>query len=156
MTGRPADAAPVDGSGALRGSERSYGRVARAFHWTTAAPFLCVYCAVYYRHRFTDRRTPANWTAPQFHLSFGISISGLTTLRVTWMLVDRRPAPEPDTKLAQRAAHMGHLLLYAVLIVMPGPAISARRCRPNGSSCSTSPCSRTRAPLPRWSGEGWA
>jgi cytochrome b561 len=103
----------------LKNTELNYGRIARILHWLTAALFLGAYVAVYFRHWFTEPRTPANWTALQLHLSFGISIAVLVALRVVWSLANVRPRPEPGGRLAHLAAHGGHLALYAVLIVMP-------------------------------------
>lgn len=100
-------------------STSDYGRVAKWLHWTTAALFLGSYCAVYFRHWFTEAQTPANWTALQLHLSFGITIAVIVALRVAWRLSQRQPAHEPGTRMEHRAAHAGHMALYAVMIIMP-------------------------------------
>ena len=41
----------------------------------TALLFLASYVSVYYRHWFTEDKTPENWTALQLHLSIGITIA---------------------------------------------------------------------------------
>ena len=53
----------------LKNTAQAYGSIAKWFHWTTAGLFLASYMAVYYRHWFTEEKTPENWTALQLHLS---------------------------------------------------------------------------------------
>lgn len=103
----------------LKNIELNYGRIARTIHWLTAVLFLGAYVTVYYRQWFTEPRTPENWTALQLHLSIGISIAVLVMLRIVWGMINIHPRPEPGGRLAQMAAHWGHLALYAILIVMP-------------------------------------
>lgn len=103
----------------LKNTADSYGRIAKWFHWTTAALFLAAYVSVYYRQWFTEKQTPENMTALQIHLSVGVSIAVIVALRVIWRLMNRSPADEPGTPLAHLAAHLGHLALYAVMIVAP-------------------------------------
>lgn len=103
----------------LKNSPTHYGKVARALHWLTALLFLLAYIAVYYRQWFTEARTPENWTALQLHLSFGMTIAVLVVLRLYWRLTNVQPAAEPGSALMHKAAHLEHLVLYGVLIVMP-------------------------------------
>ncbi|WP_020163342.1 cytochrome b [Methyloversatilis discipulorum] len=103
----------------LKNTADSYGRIAKWFHWTTAALFLAAYVSVYYRQWFTEKQTPENMTALQIHLSVGVSIAVIVALRVIWRLMNRAPADEPGTPLAHLAAHLGHLALYAVMVVAP-------------------------------------
>lgn len=103
----------------LKNTERNYGAIARFLHWSTALLFLGAYMAVYYRHWFTDKGTPENWTALQLHLSLGLSIAVLVVLRVIWTLSNKSPAHEPGSRWAHLAARLGHIALYGVLIVMP-------------------------------------
>ena len=104
---------------ALKNTKDNYGSIAKWFHWTIAALFLGSYCAVYFRHWFTQEKTPENWTALQLHLSFGITIAAVVTLRIIWRNFNQMPDQEPGTKLAHLAAHIGHYALYAVMILMP-------------------------------------
>lgn len=103
----------------LKNTELNYGRIARTLHWLTAVLFLGAYVTVYYRQWLTEPRTPENWTALQLHLSIGVSIAVLVVLRIVWGMMNIQPQPEPGGRLAQMAAHWGHLALYAILIVMP-------------------------------------
>lgn len=98
---------------------QNYGRVARWIHWATALLFLLAYCAVYYRHWFTEKQTPENLLALQLHLSAGISVGVIVVLRIVWRFMNVQPALEPAPLWQQRLAHFAHYLLYAVMILMP-------------------------------------
>jgi len=103
----------------LKNTAQSYGSIAKWFHWTTAGLFLASYMAVYYRHWFTEEKTPENWTALQLHLSIGVTIAVIVVLRILWKVLNQSPALEPGTRLQHLAAKSGHYALYAVIIVMP-------------------------------------
>lgn len=103
----------------LKNTAYNYGIVARSLHWVTAFLFLVSYCSVYYRHWFTEEKTPENWTALQLHLSIGISLAVVIMLRVIWRNINRVPTAEPGTPLEHMAAHVGHYILYAMMISMP-------------------------------------
>jgi cytochrome b561 len=103
----------------LKNTADSYGTIAKWMHWLTALLFLASYVSVYYRHWFTEDKTPENWTALQLHLSIGVTIGVLVMLRIVWKIMNRSPDPEPGTRLEQLAARMGHYALYAMMIVMP-------------------------------------
>ena len=103
----------------LHNTQTSYGAIAKWLHWSIALLFLCSYCSVYYRHWFTEEKTPENWLALQLHLSIGITIAVLVILRIIWRLLSRVPDPEPGPSWAHIAARLGHYLLYAAMILMP-------------------------------------
>ena len=103
----------------MRNTKHRYGTIAMSLHWIVAALFFGLYVSVYYRHWFTEYKTPENWTALQLHLSFGITVMAFVFLRVLYKLWDKSPEEEPGTKLEHLAAKAGHLALYAVMIAMP-------------------------------------
>ena len=103
----------------IKNTSQDYGTVAKWFHWLTALLFLLAYCAVYYRQWFTEEKTPENWTALQLHLSIGVTIAVIVILRIIWRCMNQNPDPAPGSRLEHLAAHIGHYLLYAVMIVMP-------------------------------------
>ena len=103
----------------LKNSVNNYGSIAKWLHWVTAVLFLGSYISVYYRHWFTEDKTPENWTALQLHLSIGITIAVVVSLRIIWRISNRAPDLEPGTKLEHLAAKTGHFALYAVMIIMP-------------------------------------
>lgn len=104
---------------ALRNTTTSYGSIAKFLHWFIALLFLAAYCAVYYRHWFTEPKTPPNMTALHLHLSFGISIGVFVLLRVIWRLSNPVPDEPPGSRKEHLAAKMGHIMLYIVMITMP-------------------------------------
>jgi cytochrome b561 len=103
----------------FKNTHQNYGLIAKIIHWLTALLFLGAYASVYYRHWFTDAKTPENWNALQIHLSFGITIGVLVLLRIIWRLMNTNPAEEAGTALEHRAAKLGHYALYAIMIIMP-------------------------------------
>lgn len=103
----------------IRNTPYQYGSIAKWLHWTTALLFLASYISVYYRHWFTEDKTPENWAALQLHLSIGISIAVIVALRIIWRITNRVPDLEPGTRWEHLAAHAGHYALYAVMIIMP-------------------------------------
>ena len=103
----------------FKNSQLAYGSIAKWLHWSIAILFLCSYVTVKYRHWFTEKDTPENWTALQLHLSVGITIGVLVLLRVIWRLMNRVPFEEPGNRLAHLAAKFGHYALYAMMIIMP-------------------------------------
>jgi cytochrome b561 len=92
--------------------------MAKWLHWLTALFFLGSYCAVYYRHWFTEKETPENWIALQLHLSIGITLAVIIVLRIIWRNMNPTPDPEPGTRIEHFAAHAGHMALYLVMVVM--------------------------------------
>ena len=102
-----------------KNTQRNYGVIAKWIHWSVALLFLGSYCTVYFRHWFTEEKTPENWTALQLHLSIGITIAAVVVLRIIWRNLNKTPNQEPGSKLAHTAAHLGHYALYAVMILMP-------------------------------------
>lgn len=103
----------------LKNTANSYGSVAKWIHWITAGLFLASYITVYYRHWFTETKTPENWTALQLHLSIGVTIGVVVLLRIVWRCMNREPEPEPGTRLEHLVAKSGHAMLYFVMILMP-------------------------------------
>lgn len=103
----------------LKNTAQNYGSIAKWLHWLTALLFLGSYCTVYYRHWFTEEKTPENWAALQLHLSIGVTIAVIVALRIIWRIYNIVPDPEPGTRLSHLAAHLGHYTLYAIMVIMP-------------------------------------
>ena len=103
----------------IKNTAENYGMIARTLHWLTALLFLGSYASVYYRHWFTEEKTPENWTALQLHFSIGVTVGVIVILRILWKLSNPSPELEPASRLQHLAAKMGHLALYAVMIIMP-------------------------------------
>ena len=103
----------------VKNTVNNYGSIAKWLHWVTAALFLGSYISVYYRHWFTEEKTPENWIALQLHLSIGVTIAVVVILRIIWRITNGVPDLEPGTRLEHLAAHAGHYALYAIMIIMP-------------------------------------
>ena len=103
----------------MKNTADSYGTIAKWLHWLTALLFLGSYSSVYFRHWFTEPKTPENMIAFQLHLSIGVSIAVIVILRIIWRLMNRTTDQEPGTPLEHRAAHAGRLALYAIMIILP-------------------------------------
>lgn len=99
-------------------AQTSYGGGARAFHWLTVALLLIIIpmglvMGDLPRGRLQD-------TLFVTHESLGLTVLGLTLLRLLWRLT--HPAPPPSSALSRleiKASGTVHALLYLVLIVMP-------------------------------------
>lgn len=98
---------------------QNYGRVARWLHWGTALLFLLAYCAVYYRHWFTEKETAENMIALHLHLSAGISVGVVVILRIIWRNMNVQPELDSAPRWQRIIAHIAHYTLYAVMILMP-------------------------------------
>lgn len=103
----------------FKNTHENYGLIAKIIHWLTALLFLGAYMSVYYRHWFTEAKTPENWNALQMHLSFGVTIGVFVLLKIIWRLMGTTPGEEPGTALEHKAARLGHYALYAIMIIMP-------------------------------------
>ena len=102
----------------LKNTAEAYGSIAKWFHWVTALLFFASYCTIYYREWFAESELE-NWSTIQLHLSIGITLGGLVTLRIIWRFLNRSPELEPGTKLQHITAQIGHYALYAIMIIMP-------------------------------------
>jgi cytochrome b561 len=96
----------------------SYGGGARAFHWLTVALLLVIIPL-----GLVMGSLPRGVVQNVFfitHESLGLTVLALTLARFAWRLGHSPPPPSADLSQIERAASGGvHLLLYAVLIVMP-------------------------------------
>ncbi|HIJ38250.1 MAG TPA: cytochrome b [Rhodospirillaceae bacterium] len=96
-----------------------YGTVAITLHWLTA---LAVAGLLVVGHVMTDLPNGASlkFVLYQWHKSVGITVLGLTLLRLAWRLV-HRPPPLPDEVAwwERKASALAHLALYAFLLGMP-------------------------------------
>jgi len=102
-----------------RNTNDRYGKLAMILHWTMALLFLGLYCSIYFRHWFTERKTDINWTALQTHMSLGVTMAVFVALRVAYKLWDKQPRDVPGSRLEHMASRGIHLALYAAMIVMP-------------------------------------
>ena len=98
-------------------SSGRYTRLAMLLHWLTAALVIGNVLIVW-----TVDFLPDDFARPMIdtHKSMGITVLGLSILRLLWRFGNPPPAfPDGYAKWEQRAAHAAHGLLYALLFLMP-------------------------------------
>jgi cytochrome b561 len=94
-----------------------YTRGAISLHWATAA-LICFNLAV----GFFMEGLRADWKAivVPLHISSGMTIFGLTLVRIVWRLSHAAPPFAADMPHWQRiSAHAAHGLIYLMMIAMP-------------------------------------
>jgi len=96
----------------------SYTRTAKILHWLIAIAILAM-LAIGWSFDFLPNGE-TKFFLFQLHKSIGITILLLSLVRLGWRLAHRAP-PLPASMPAweQKAAHIGHILLYVVMIGMP-------------------------------------
>ncbi|MDR3440155.1 cytochrome b [Telmatospirillum sp.] len=100
-------------------SQLRYDGVAIALHWLTAL-FIVGLLAVGLIMTDLPKGSALQFSFFQLHKSMGITVLGLTILRLAWRLAHRPPdLPETMTSWEKTAAHAGHLGLYALLFGLP-------------------------------------
>ena len=96
-----------------------YSFTLRVLHWLTA---LCMFAAIPLAWFMTTIGHPirSHYIWLNLHKSIGLTILLLTLIRLVTRLSGTAP-PLPDTipRFEQRLAHMGHGLLYLILLAMP-------------------------------------
>jgi cytochrome b561 len=105
--------------GMLANSETRYGTVALTLHWLIALGIIGMLTLGKYMHALPDTDA-SKFDLYQLHKSFGITILGLSVLRLVWRLVHRvPPLPAQMQGWERYAAHASHFLLYVLIIGIP-------------------------------------
>ncbi len=100
-----------------RSTATAWGAVTRLFHWGMLLLFVGIISVGYY---MTDLPLgPKKLKIYALHKSIGLTLLGLATLRLLWRLGERRPALPPMPAWQARAASGTHVLLYALMFVIP-------------------------------------
>lgn len=89
-----------------------------AIHWLTLFLFIAIYAAVL-AHEAFGRDDPMRATLMRLHMSLGMLSAMVLVLRLAAKLLGPRLAPEPGPVWMQRAARLGHLGLYVLMIGLP-------------------------------------
>lgn len=101
---------------ALQRSE-DYGSVAKLFHWTILALVAAQFAIGWLMPDIRRGMQPETWM--NLHLSVGLTILALMSLRALWRMVHGAPPPEASLPRWQRlAAGLVHLLLYVVVFAL--------------------------------------
>ncbi|HEY9111897.1 MAG TPA: cytochrome b [Rhodanobacteraceae bacterium] len=102
----------------LRGTERGWGALVRAFHWLIAVLILAQ--GIIGLTMVQMGLTPAKVRVFALHKSIGMTILALVLLRIAWRLTERRPLDPPETpRWQRRAARAAHLALYLLILAIP-------------------------------------
>jgi cytochrome b561 len=98
----------------LANTEKSYGLIARLFHWIMALLILAL--------------IPVGWYMAEnevydlypYHKAAGMLVLFLAVLRLLWTLTNKHPH-FPDTMIGinKAAAYIGHAVLYVLIFLMP-------------------------------------
>lgn len=97
-----------------------YGLVSRALHWGIAL-LMAWQAASALLHYFADD-TPVSDVFFASHMTIGVLLLVLTALRGVWGLVNATRRP-PHAHRLDRLAALGHLAIYAGMLVVPGVAL---------------------------------
>ena len=116
--GRP-DARTTDAAATAAPPHR-YDRIAAWLHWAIGVLLLIEIAFGLLLDEIAPRGTPARAGVINLHKSVGIVIGLLIVVRIAWRFA-HAPPPWPATMSIrrQRAAHVGHVLLYACMVVAP-------------------------------------
>jgi cytochrome b561 len=94
----------------------AYGRVARVFHWLTAALLLWQLSVAATMVRLPEGAWSHRLTS--WHEWTGVTILALVTARLVWRLIVP-PPPLEVAPLLRRGAHAVHAALYVLLFAIP-------------------------------------
>ncbi|WP_297351116.1 cytochrome b [Paraburkholderia sp.] len=101
------------------GTRDSYTRTAIAFHWLIALLIVCGFALGWV---MTDIPgfTPAKLRYFSWHKWIGVTVFGLSVLRILWRAThDAPPLPRRISSWQRGAAHFVHLLLYVLIVAIP-------------------------------------
>ena len=104
-----------------RDNEQGYGYVTRFLHWSMALLFLWQFTSGLLRVIVKDTDIATFFW--RTHHSIGFTLFLLVLIRGAWGLFNARHRPAHTRNLMGRAAQLGHLLLYVLMIVVPALAI---------------------------------
>ena len=97
-----------------------YSRVASLLHWFIGIALLAQISFGFLLDDLAPRGTPSRGAVINLHKSVGIVLGVLILLRLLWRLRHAPPAwPSTMSAVQRRAAHLGHVALYACMVVMP-------------------------------------
>lgn len=110
----------------MSGQER-YSRVAALLHWAIAAFIL-----FNLGFGFFMEDMPRGWKGVilPLHISSGVTVLGLTLLRILWRLTHRPPPLPPAPHWQHVAAHAAHASLYGLMLAMPLTGVAILSCHP--------------------------
>lgn len=106
----------------LVGTRISYGGLAQAFHWLTAALVLAAFLLAVGGPP-TRVYGASNAAALQLHESLGLAVFVLVIIRLVWRRFDEIPESPAMPLWMDLASKVAHWALYALLFAVPASAI---------------------------------
>ncbi|WP_110656586.1 cytochrome b [Salinicola halimionae] len=100
----------------LKDSPQRYGSVTRALHWLIALLVIAQLTSVF--SSFLWEHNVYSQLILPWHTTIGVSVLVVMALRTLWALSQLQQRPVHEGTL-QRLAVWGHVLMYALLILMP-------------------------------------
>lgn len=101
----------------LKNTETRYGVIAKSLHWLMALLIISIFALGLYMVELSyyDR-----WykDSLELHKSTGLLIALLWVLRLVWKHLNPAPRPLSQHVLEVRAAHLAHLALYVLIILI--------------------------------------
>jgi cytochrome b561/polyisoprenoid-binding protein YceI len=99
---------------------RSYGRVARTFHWLTALMIGGNVVLGLWASRLPLDDLSRKVELFSWHKTLGVAIFAVASLRILWAVSQPRPAPlHPERRAETLLAEAVHWLLYGALVLVP-------------------------------------
>lgn len=101
----------------LRSTSKTWGAITRWLHWVSAVVILFGLTHGYWMANMLPRpqRLPHYWFHSLVFIYFGL----LLLLRMAWRLSEPTPLQPPESAVWEKvSAHLGHLALYVLLIMV--------------------------------------
>ena len=107
----------------LTNTTRSYGTVAKSFHWLTVALVLTLWPLGWFANWWpydTQAAFDTKFTLFSLHKTLGIALFAVAILRVIWAIVQPHPRLlNGENRLESLAAQTVHWVLYGAIIALP-------------------------------------
>lgn len=94
-----------------------YAAPARILHWIVAILVVIQFYFGWASEQETDNN--ASFALIRLHFQLGMAIVALMLLRLLWRIANPAPVAEPGPRWQRAAASATHLLLYALLLILP-------------------------------------
>ncbi len=107
----------------LQDTPSRYGLISRALHWGMALLFLAQFASAA-AHWALPRENALRETLWSYHVDLGITLFILVLLRGVWGFINLQRRPEHSGAIGA-AAQAGHVVLYALMVIVPGTRILA-------------------------------
>lgn len=100
-----------------KNNDTKYGLVAIVIHWVSAVAIFGLFAVGFW---MVDLNYYSDWyqKAPHYHKSVGVLLLLATLFRIVWKLTNPKPKVLADKPMEKLAVHLGHNILYLLLVVI--------------------------------------